>query len=250
MRSDMAKVITERPRYGYRLRSKKTAKTLSKNEISIAVEFEDKFPRRVPSRRHDKEFTDLINPLERYLRKQVGRSWNDVYSELSQHLDRRSITGQHIWTHVKGLVEIHTEFVGHQVWSKPPFPGPVSGLYVYPVTGMLCWSSTRRFPKYRPESDPNVIKLDELNQLHRFTGIWYLVAFEKRLETEVTWESCRVCRKSFDHTILPPLDGHDYIGQPIVKTEEKLVRQLKKQLNHKELLRHALKNQIGNHNGA
>ena len=43
-----------------------------------------------------KEFSDLINPLKRYLRSCIGRPWNKVHSELSQKLDRRSISGSHI----------------------------------------------------------------------------------------------------------------------------------------------------------
>ena len=80
MRSDMAKVVTERPRRGHGNPSKKWGRRLGKNEHDA----EDHGPTRAPiARRHQdgwnaKEFSDLLGPLRRYLRKQVGRPWNKV----------------------------------------------------------------------------------------------------------------------------------------------------------------------------
>ena len=80
MRSDMAKVVTERPRRGHGNPSKKWGRRLRKNEYDA----EDHGPKRAPiARRHQygwnaKEFSDLLGPLRRYLRKQVGRPWDKV----------------------------------------------------------------------------------------------------------------------------------------------------------------------------
>ena len=87
MRSDMAKVVTERPRRGHGNPSKKWGRRLGKNEYDA----EDHGPTRAPIARHHqygwnaKEFSDLLGPLRRYLRKQVGRPWNKVWSEISAH---------------------------------------------------------------------------------------------------------------------------------------------------------------------
>jgi hypothetical protein len=77
MRIDMAKVVTEKPRRGHGNPSKKWGRRLGKNEHDA----EDHGPTRAPiARRHQygwnaKEFSDLLGPLRRYLRKQVGRPW-------------------------------------------------------------------------------------------------------------------------------------------------------------------------------
>jgi hypothetical protein len=47
-----------------------------------------------------KEFSDLLNSLKRYLRSCIGQPWNKVHSELSRKLDRRSLSGSHIWDHL------------------------------------------------------------------------------------------------------------------------------------------------------
>lgn len=98
------------------------------------------------ARRHQygwnaKEFSDLLEPLRRYLRKQVGRPWDKVWSEITHSLDSRSLTGQHIFDHIQSEVDRHV-WLGpdgrlyHTRWSGPL---PVSGLYVHPSTGVLCY---------------------------------------------------------------------------------------------------------------
>src|SRR5689334_7308384 len=107
MRSDMAKVVTESPRRGSSARSLKTRHKLSRREISCLCdvdadidvrdwhfgatgkgqgdksEFEFGGPdihlSRAKESRHgqygweSKQFSDLLGPLRKYLRKQVGR---------------------------------------------------------------------------------------------------------------------------------------------------------------------------------
>jgi hypothetical protein len=89
-----------------------------------------------------KEFSDLINPLRRYLRSCIGRPWRKVHSELSKTLDRRSLSGSHIWDHV--MWEIETDcYVGPDrlVYSKRRTyhlgDTPIHGLYVHPTTGLI-----------------------------------------------------------------------------------------------------------------
>lgn len=43
-----------------------------------------------------KEFTDKLNPMHRWLEKQVGRPWADVRSEVFQKFDTRTTAGRHI----------------------------------------------------------------------------------------------------------------------------------------------------------
>jgi hypothetical protein len=72
MRSDMAKVVTEAPRRGHGNPSRKWGRRLRKDEY----ELDDHGPARASSARHrqydPKDFSDVLGPLRRYLRKQVG----------------------------------------------------------------------------------------------------------------------------------------------------------------------------------
>jgi hypothetical protein len=140
----MAKVVTERPRRGHGNSSKKWGRRLGKNEHDA----EDHGPTRAPiARRHQygwnaKEFSDLLGPLRRYLRKQVGRPWNKVWSEIVRNLDSRSLSGQHIFDHIRWEVEQHVFLrpdgnLYRNRWSELV---PVSGLYVHPSTRLLCYA--------------------------------------------------------------------------------------------------------------
>lgn len=87
MRDDMAKIVTERPRRGHRNESKKTT---GRRIRLFDPDWEYDEPTRLPVARgrqygyEAKEFSDLINPLKRYLRSCVGKPWRKVHSELSQ----------------------------------------------------------------------------------------------------------------------------------------------------------------------
>src|SRR5207249_3371586 len=55
-----------------------------------------------------KWFSDLLGPLRRWLQSQVGRVWNDVYSEACAVIKPDSVIRAHIKTHLLQFVERHT----------------------------------------------------------------------------------------------------------------------------------------------
>ncbi|MDP3697780.1 MAG: hypothetical protein Q8R55_07275 [Candidatus Taylorbacteria bacterium] len=147
VRQDMAKVVTERPRYGHANRSKKTALRVRRYEEGQL----DDLPKRISSSRHRqhgwdaKEFSDLIGPLKRFLQSRIGQHWDKVYSELSQSLDKRSLTGRHIWQHVWIEVERNPRIGSDgQVRAGFPYSYVVHGLYIHPKTGVLSWAGRRK----------------------------------------------------------------------------------------------------------
>ena len=98
MRNDTAKVVTERPRRGHGTPSKKWGRRLGKRRLGKNEhDADDHGPTRAPIARHHqygwnaKEFSDVLGPLRRYLRRQVGRPWDKVWSEIAGTLDNRSL---------------------------------------------------------------------------------------------------------------------------------------------------------------
>src|SRR5579863_7981919 len=106
MRSDMHKVIVERPRLlRARWENKKTALRLTKQQSAQAMDAADDYdsgPRRAPSRRHEKWLNENLAPLRRYLMRQVGRPWDKVYGEIRKTIDTRSAAGLHVLQHLEG----------------------------------------------------------------------------------------------------------------------------------------------------
>ena len=145
MREDMAKVVTERPRRGHGNPSKKTTGPRIR-AYDPDGDYDE--PTHLPIARgrqygYDcKEFSDLLGPLKRYLRSCIGRPWNKIHSELSQKLDRRSLSGSHIWDHLRWEIETDC-YIGADRLAYPTrrtyglSEVPVHGLYVHPKTGLI-----------------------------------------------------------------------------------------------------------------
>ena len=150
MRQDMAKVVTEAPRRGHSNRSSKWGRRLTKDEYAL----DDHGASRAPVSRHRqygwnaKEFSDSLGPLRGYLRKQVGRPWDKVWSEIATTLDSRSLTGQHIFDHIRWEVELDAwlgddgRLYHKRRWGTIEL---VTGLYVHPVTRLLARKPERRW---------------------------------------------------------------------------------------------------------
>lgn len=180
MRDDMAKVVTERPRRGHGDPSKKWGRRLNQNEYDLEDDGASRAPiaRRRQYGSNWKEFSDLLGPLRRYLRAQVGRPWNKVWSEITQTLDSRSLSGQHIFDHIRWEVE-QEAWIGDdgrlfhkRRWGSIEL---VSGLFVHPASGILCFrperrrdARSRRFFKARAELNRLGIEVSNAHDIRRY----------------------------------------------------------------------------------
>lgn len=51
-----------------------------------------------------RQFADRLAPLERWLERNLGRGWNNVYREFCARFDRRTMKGWHLDEHLLALV--------------------------------------------------------------------------------------------------------------------------------------------------
>jgi hypothetical protein len=181
MRLDMHKVIVERPRSG-----RSWAKQFPRPKVAF-----DDLPKcqgiRRPHR-NGKHLTDLLGPLRRWMRAQVGRPWNDAYSEACAVIKPDSVIRAHIKSHLLEFVQRYTFMRDEQVWcfhqrwswEEVPIEKAVSAwapFYVHPLTGLLCEAPAR--PRWRWR-DKNVERraqtqrwLNERQVLRRINGLWF-----------------------------------------------------------------------------
>jgi hypothetical protein len=182
MRADMKKVVVERPRGGSRQRNNKFGARLR----YIPDHDYDDQPKKARgfesygSDGRGKWFTDVLGPLERFVRSNLGRPWDKVYSELCAGLDKRKVTGLHIFQHLDDFVERNC-YLGA---DRKPYttrygnPWPVSSFYVHPRTGLLCeappgmGARKRRRAKLLSE-DVTLLHLGNNRAYRKHDGIWY-----------------------------------------------------------------------------
>ncbi len=236
MRADFHEVLIERPRSGMRIKRQPLPR-LRTTDWDGEEFAEPTLP--LPNR--TKWFDDHLSPLKRWLRKQVNRPWDKVYSELSQGIDRRSTVGQHLIDHVKSEVARHcvrTEdgrLVRPDDWT---WRSDVEGLYVDPRTGILRWKqrkTNRQHLQDRQRAERERLRdvrwLAPKLLLQRENGIW----FELRVrllrpisrhesQSKVRWAVAKMDIQTTSNAL-----GHYEIID-------------KRQLNRKELRKHKLSN--------
>ena len=100
MRSDMFKVIVERPRWGAGLASSpKLKRTKDYNIKHIGHK-----RHACESTRYTKSFNENLAPLVRFLRSRRGKSWDSVFSEICTTLDTGSTVKMHVRQHIEDFV--------------------------------------------------------------------------------------------------------------------------------------------------
>ncbi len=77
-----------------------------------------------------RHLTDLLGPLRRFLWARVGRSWDDVMSEVHTRIQPGSHLQQHLLEHLQEMVEVHPPRERH-LHRQP-------ALFAHPQTGRLC----------------------------------------------------------------------------------------------------------------
>ncbi|GBO55827.1 hypothetical protein APA_3977 [Pseudanabaena sp. lw0831] len=145
----LEEIVIERPRGGMRQSSRRLKGVQKKLDRLTLEASEDGLlsPYLIKVRQKTKYFSDHLAPLRRFLRSHVGQPWDLVYSELCDRLDQRTVTGQHVVTHLWQYVERYVEIVDGKPYRKPYQPRYLDDscfdrrydkFYVHPETWLLC----------------------------------------------------------------------------------------------------------------
>lgn len=199
MRSDMHEIIIERPRWGHtrgyprrRVRNMVRARESECERESGPGRRggrggrggDDDLPLREPMGGFyaEKNPSDNLAPLERYLRSNVGRPWRKVRSEIAAQLSATSAIQKHVMDHLREYVvervwqDAEGKLWGPDRYGRPSMPWR---FFVHPRTGAL--AEMPRRPRKRTSvarlarARPDVRILSPNLQLRRVRGIWYAV---------------------------------------------------------------------------
>ena len=213
----MSKVIVERPRRpGYDNSTKRRGRTVDP-DLMVSKE-----GMRAPHVRNygGKELNENLAPLRRFIRSRVGQLWDDVYSEISQHLSVTNAVQQHVRDHLEDFVCVRTSMVNGEVWISgrwgqvKPVRDSWMEFYVDPCTGILCLNADRETWQHRQRREADARKAEEAAKIHvagdsteyrKVDGIWYevkwdhvppplMVRYTDKVTGEVTQKSMVVSR--------------------------------------------------------
>jgi hypothetical protein len=138
MRSDMHKVIVERPRprSGYSFRKGDPLRKIGWDELPAR----ESMKIRHADRRY---FNENLSPLRRWLERQVGRPWDHVYSDACKVIKPASTVKNHVKIHLLELVHRCVLLLDDvpsttRSWMGRGYSELFDGdLYVHPATGLL-----------------------------------------------------------------------------------------------------------------
>jgi len=185
MRTDMGRVVIERPRYGSSNKSPKIrhfgGRIDDENDydgITRIPSSRGKIEALVPKTRI-KDFTDVLGPLRRYLRKSVGRPWDKIYSEAVQSLKSGGWGVEHVF-YVHFLREVEREVYrdADGVVMHLNRDYPVSGFYVDPKTKLLRYIPR---PSWRHKAEPRETRRIPLADGRSYVligDLWFLAHYE------------------------------------------------------------------------
>jgi hypothetical protein len=126
-----------------------------------------------------KMLNENLSPLRRYLEGQLGRRWDDVYSDICANLKVDSTVQQHVRDHVRDFVEIlprNRDEACVRSWVD---------LYVDPDDGILKRGNgaetraadRRRWKAMGAKARDSVVRIDAMRELRLIEGIWYEVGY-------------------------------------------------------------------------
>ena len=182
----MHKVVIERPRWN-------PGPGKNGRRANLPVELLPKFEGIKRPHQCRKGLTDLLGPLKRWLQSQVGRHWNDVYSEACAVIKPDSIIRAHVKTHLLQFVERNTFMhdgkvcvldTGYRSRGVIPVTELRYGwtrFFVHPESGLLFAIPQRSWKTLRAErrtARAETFRWLECNfALKQIGGIWFACQF-------------------------------------------------------------------------
>lgn len=237
MRPDMAKQIVERERAGSgngedtSRHERRTARHRLRNgdedfEVVRGIKAHVK-----GGKRHRKSFNENLNPLRRFLLKNIGRPWDKVYSEICEHIKLNSTVQRHILEHLEMDVDTNVRIINGKPYKfsgfKYALDSNIDGwvplttyrgslfpdLYVDPCNGLLKKAPIDNSPRWRDVEREEMAKNryypkdDLLTQYHRIDSIWYEVKFREPTKDELA-------KKDWGHWEKAPTYGYVTPDEP------------------------------------
>ena len=127
------------------------------------------------------QLADRIEPLRKFLRANVGRPWDKVFSEICEHADLRSLRGKHLREHVDSEVDTWNKRQSklQARWSR-------ARAFYADEHGILREDTEWRRYRYKPKIDPDRCVIGD-RRFERINGCWFEAWYIKEEVARQEW---------------------------------------------------------------
>lgn len=206
MRSDMWKVIVERPRLG-----RGHADAVGRRARKLAPgDLDGSALGCIERSERTKSLNENLAPLRRYLERQVGRRWDAVYSEMRAQISFDNVVQKHVFAHLEQFLWRNVRVVDGFVWSREQWSSVPrrGGLFVDPSTNLI-----RRLVRTEveaPVARSDLVELGPRACLCSVGGVWFHVVLAP-MPARITSEIDVVTRRAPEPTSW--IDRHNGIAR-------------------------------------
>jgi hypothetical protein len=173
----MKDLIVEAGRHKYGQKKKCSVKGMSQKQM-------EELPEKSGIRRNHTdwgfEFDDRLGPLYDFLKKNVGRKWANVWSEICEHTDSRNIRGYHLREHVRQYVKGAGGEEGLGSWRY------FEHFYI-DDQGVLRFKERKHYKHSNQSEKDDKFKKIEDRLFERINGCWFEVWYEKEKKSRKRW---------------------------------------------------------------
>jgi hypothetical protein len=189
MRKDMKKVIIDRGRLGTAAKRNRSCNKINIHDLDENGDYDPQYPSKISPMKEaqfvegydTKQQAELMGPVLKYLRKQVGRLWDDVWSEICEN--NKDFMGDHLKRHIQWEVSTKTYMEDGQImcgeihypirdsWGRSQF-------YVHPETEILCVTKDSSKKNYSSQFKYKILEMDG-QEYYKDDDIWYRVKTAK-----------------------------------------------------------------------
>lgn len=122
-----------------------------------------------------------LKPLVNYLRANVGRPWDEVFSDVCRSNNNGNYNQYKIRDWMLNLVELNVEIVDGQPHCDRGYQLLEGTLWVDPRSGLLCMMPyvKKKRHEYKPDGRYQQVKIDALHKYVLVNGCWFYVTFTK-----------------------------------------------------------------------
>lgn len=181
MREDMERILVGRPRVGGRGSKGPGRGKDSRNMEDLPTK---EGMKQRWKKGELKSLNENLSPFYRYLDKQVGRPWDEVYSEIRERINTHSAVQLHILQHLETHVDLHVvldkDGTPYRQTGASWYDHEVFGLYVCPKSGLL--KENKAKPWRQKTLVPNYLTIDGKHYFESEHG-WFeieLIKVERR----------------------------------------------------------------------